>query len=659
MADTPVDAALLRIAARSEEAHHEALAASAVITRHGAEALEEWLEACADLVAHDAGGGRALIRGSVAAATAADEVQSWTTQARRFARWRGSAAALQGFMDNLPAAFGALGHAGEARWAEIGLIWCKRHLPSGTAYFATPIRELTARQGITGLEALAAVAEELFEHRNLALATHLRGSLRVRNLFGEAAVLPWALAGCEVLQSDRMRGEAYFRLESEESLGQLLDSQSGFRVRDRERLIAILLHAWLGSEVAIAPSAWSPERGRPFVEVDARGIHLPLMLPTREEALIGSLHAAGHLRFDTFAPDVLRRLTGGHADPEAPPGALLAGALAPWARDLTRFLLCLDICEDLRIDARLAAIVPNYLARLLRLAEPASAAVGAAPAAYRAVALQSLRLARGDHDHGLAPEVSARLIPLLDAHATFVDAFACARWLHAGRTLPPIAAEDFADAYLPGRGPNLSRVLRRCDDKDGAGGSGDTPQPAAPQAPSAASADSVEDTSRSLQQDPSAADAGAPGAAAGGARRRHGAPRTSPAPVNPRGRPYPEWDYRAGRYKRDWAWVQERALTERNAAEAARLAARHQRTLQQLKRAMQAQKPTRLAPQRRQLEGEDLDLDAAVSFVVERSGGRQPDAAVYRRRVPAQRDISVILLADLSTSIMQLVPKGG
>jgi nitric oxide reductase activation protein len=130
-------------------------------------------------------------------------------------------------------------------------------------------------------------------------------------------------------------------------------------------------------------------------------------------------------------------------------------------------------------------------------------------------------------------------------------------------------------------------------------------------------------------------------------------------PANARGRPYPEWDYREGRYKRDWAWVQERDLGEANAAEAARIAASHQRTLRQLKRAMQAQKPTRLAPRRRQLEGEDIDLDAAVGFVVERSRGRGPNAAIYRRRVPAQRDISVILLADLSTSIMQLVPKGG
>jgi nitric oxide reductase activation protein len=48
-----------------------------------------------------------------------------------------------------------------------------------------------------------------------------------------------------------------------------------------------------------------------------------------------------------------------------------------------------------------------------------------------------------------------------------------------------------------------------------------------------------------------------------------------------------------------------------------------------------------------------------VSYVTERHAGRAPSATVYKRRLPNQRDISVILLADLSTSVMQLVPQGG
>ena len=655
-----IDEALARLAARSDDAHSEALAARPVIARYGKTVLLEWLQACAELVAHNPEGGRAFIRGSVAAEAASEEVLPWTAQARRFARWRGSARALEGFMENMPAAFGSLGHGGQRRWGEVGLTWCRRHLPSGTAYFATSVRELTGRQGITGLEALATTAEELFERRNLMLATYLRGALRVRNLFGHSAVLPWALRGCDLLQSDRMRGEAYFRFESEESLAQLLDSHAGFRVRDRERLIAMLLHAWLGHEIALAPSTWSPEQGRPFVEVDVGAVYLPVMLPSREEALLGSLHAAGHLRFGTFDVGELSRLAGAGVDATFSLADLLRSLIAPWARDLRRFLPCFDLCEDLRIDGRIGAAVPNYLARLVRLAERAPAASGTAAAVHRAFALQTLRFACGDGQHGLASDVVARLTPLLDAGATVADAFVCARWLQARGVLPDLPEEELADVYLPARGPNLSRVLpQRKSAEEGAGKSGDAAQPSASEPQPPEPSGDGEDAPRDVPHEPGAAEAGAAGRPSGEARRRRGGMRVPTMPSNPRGRPYPEWDYREGRYKRDWAWVQERALVDANAAEAARIAARHQRTLQQLKRAMQAQKPTRLAPRRRQLEGEDIDLDAAVGFVVERQGGRAPNAAVYRRRVPAQRDISVILLADLSTSIMQLVPRGG
>jgi hypothetical protein len=659
-ATTAIEKALARLAATSCEAYGEARDVLPVISRHGQTAVLEWLQACAELAAHDPHGGQAFIRGSFAAEAASEEVLPWTAQARRFTRWRGSAPALGGFMEKLPAAFGALGHAGQHRWAEIGLTWCRRHLASGIAYFATPLKDLTGRQGLAGLDALAITAEELFERRNLMLATYLAGALRVRNLFAQSVVLPWALRGCLVFQCDRMRGEAYFRLESEESLAQLLDSQAGFRVRDRERLVAMLVHAWLGTEIALYPSAWSPEQGRPFIEVDASAVYLPLMLPSREEALLGSLHAASHLRFGSFEVGVLRGLAGAAVDPAPPLAVLLESLIAPWHDDRSRFLLCLDVCEDLRVDARLGACVPNYLERMVRLAERAPRAACTDSAVHRAFALNTLRFARGTGDHGLAVDVAARLRPLLGAGATVADAFRCARWLHAMGILPDVPEDERAEAYLPARGPNLARVLgKRKSADEGPRRGADAARPPAPEPPPPAPAGAEENAAEDVPHRPAANEGGAAGHRSGASTRGGGATNSRPVPSNPRGHPYPEWDYREGRYKRDWAWVQERDLAETNAAEAARIAARHKRTLQQLKRAMQAQKPTRLAPRRRQFEGEDIDLDAAVGFVVERHGGHAPNAAVYRRRLPGERDVSVILLADLSTSIMQLVPKGG
>ena len=126
-----------------------------------------------------------------------------------------------------------------------------------------------------------------------------------------------------------------------------------------------------------------------------------------------------------------------------------------------------------------------------------------------------------------------------------------------------------------------------------------------------------------------------------------------------KGKPYPEWDYREGRYKRNWSWVQEKPLAESNLAEANRLMNQYALALKRLKKAIQSQKPTRLAPKVRQFDGDDIDLNAAVTYVSEQRAGMSPQPAIYRRREIKQRDVSVTLLADMSTSIMQHLPEGG
>src|SRR5205085_11487600 len=81
-----------------------------------------------------------------------------------------------------------------------------------------------------------------------------------------------------------------------------------------------------------------------------------------------------------------------------------------------------------------------------------------------------------------------------------------------------------------------------------------------------------------------------------------------------KGVPYPEWDYRESRYKRNWSWVQEKRLTESNMAETSRLMNQYSNALKRLKKAIQSQKPTRMAPKLRQFDGDDMDLNAVVSY---------------------------------------------
>ncbi len=658
--------ALESIAALSGRSHREALALLPDLQRHGAQTVEAWLTAARRLLEYDIDAGGAFVQGTREAERISETVMPWTAQALRFLQWPAATAAIDGLMKNLPRAFGTLGHAGEPRWAEIGLRWYGRHAESGRLYFNTPVLDLAGRQGIAGIEQLCDPAEEMFERRKLMLATYLPGAVRVRNLLGAQAIVPWATRGADIMQGGRVRGEAYFRLESEESLSALIDHLPGFRMADRNHLLGLLLEIWFERRFDLKESAWSPEKGRPFVETDGRSLFLPAVMPDREEAILAVLHSAGRISFGSFeraALDTIFRETG----LDLPDSGAISWAplYERYGEDLLRFQLLFDLCDDLRIDCRIRRVVPNYLSRLHAAGvEHRVRLLDARP--YYEAALTSVRgalaLLRGDAA-GVPADFDPRLKPLLEPAATLADAFRIANDLYAGSILAPVIdAEVFRSAYLPGRAPNAARAVHAQEGED-------QPQ----QTKAGADADQEKSEGEDSQEDEQNAESGGDRSAAqekmvasdsksSGASRQT-LQRTQTPDGNEKGaekgKPYPEWDYREGRYKRNWCWVQEKPLADSNATEADRLMAQYAMALKRLKKAIQAQKPTRMAPKVRQFDGDDIDLNAAVTYAAERIAGMSPEPSIYRRREIRQRDVAVTLLADMSTSIMQHLPEGG
>jgi len=662
--------ALEALATLSFVAHRDAQAALPSIAAHGDVVALEWLAACRRLFEFDRDAGRAFTRATPEVAQASGVVLPWTRQALRFLDYQGSWKSVDGFMGNLANAYTALGLNGEIRWADIGFAWCGRHADSGSAYFNTPVRDLAGRQGVSGIEQLSAPAEELFTTRRLALATFLPGAIRVRALLGAGAIAPWARRGIDVLTADRFRGEAYFRLESEESLRLLLDDLPGFRAQQNERFLKMLLTAWYGVAYEVHDSGWAPDKGRAFVETDGRALLAPVTLPDREHAVLGVLHVAGHLQFGTYAVAPLKQLfaqLGLDAEITEARAISWEPLVAQFGDDAVRFKLLFDICEDLRVDHAISMIAPTHMRRMARLAALVPMPEGAARAYYE-LALSTLQFALG-RGHALTGPAVAAFARLLEPDATVIDAFRIARALLPQLHLPnPATPEEVQNAYLPGRSPNLGHEVKaaqgpgsqseRSEQKESESGEGEG-EP---------DEDSESVEQETGPQDAEADDSGGAAAHAQSAANRKGTGQTR-AGERPtqqqdkgkgpdRGLPYPEWDYRENRYKVDWAWVAEKVLAESNPAEAQRLAERHSGTLKRLKKAIQSQKPTRPAPLTRQMDGDDLDLEATVRYVTERAAGRSPEARVYKRRAIRNRDVAVTLLADLSTSIMQTVADG-
>lgn len=121
---------------------------------------------------------------------------------------------------------------------------------------------------------------------------------------------------------------------------------------------------------------------------------------------------------------------------------------------------------------------------------------------------------------------------------------------------------------------------------------------------------------------------------------------------------YPEWDYLSGRLRQDWTTLVDYdppqavpGVTERILEQYADT----ERRIEALVRQARVGRPVRL---RRQAEGDRLDLDAAIRVAADRRAGLAPETRVYETTALLQRDLSVLVLLDISESTKDTV-RGG
>jgi hypothetical protein len=118
---------------------------------------------------------------------------------------------------------------------------------------------------------------------------------------------------------------------------------------------------------------------------------------------------------------------------------------------------------------------------------------------------------------------------------------------------------------------------------------------------------------------------------------------------------YPEWDYSTETYKPDWVAVYEKLHTSANAAYIDQLLDKHKDLVKQIKRMIDLLKPQNKVRIRFQEEGDELDLDIAIRSLIDFKSGAVPDTRINMSHKHSDRNISVMLLLDLSESLNQLV----
>jgi nitric oxide reductase NorD protein len=118
---------------------------------------------------------------------------------------------------------------------------------------------------------------------------------------------------------------------------------------------------------------------------------------------------------------------------------------------------------------------------------------------------------------------------------------------------------------------------------------------------------------------------------------------------------YSEWDYQIQLERPAWVTVQEKRAKSGDTQLIDDIAMQYKREISRMKFLLDAMQPQGVQRIRKLEDGDEIDLNAAISSMIDMRMGMQPDPRFMMRSVRKIRDISVLVLLDLSESTNEKV----
>jgi hypothetical protein len=530
----------------------------------------------------------------------------------------------------------------------------------------------------------------------------------------------WFKTGMEVLAYSLEGAKAYFSLESQKALASVEKALSGVPLRQVARTIKLFVQGLCGAELAIQAlpdSLASDAPVRATVSPDGRTILLPSLLrryPTAEDNtrlyLVMAAHEAGHVEFGTYrmrlesladlVAEVRRRY--GRTDRVDPETLAALFRLYPHPRLVQDIWMLL---EDARVEFLLQQQYPGLrrdlqtLARetvttrslthgltvkelivdqLLQLssADPESVAIHEATKEEIAILwpiCQSIQrtTATAEDVVRVTHSVYVRLEELLVPRGEMIRADqidAPSQDLGVG----PSASEQGSGDYRPVtnfvyRGAMNPEFIRPHDAEEQTkrdqphsddinrlvGDAGGTQQDTA--------------SGRQARKDSETSSEG--GVLSGGRQLPPHVEEFLSLDINQpisadrpdsgdRAIRYPEWDRDIHDYRLNWCCVVERAADERPDDVVATTLQAHGSVVSTLRRFFEGLRPPGLKRVAGQVDGDEIDLDAAVRLSAERAAGAEVSDRIYVRRDRKERDVAAAFLVDVSGSTSRQLDGG-
>ncbi len=126
-------------------------------------------------------------------------------------------------------------------------------------------------------------------------------------------------------------------------------------------------------------------------------------------------------------------------------------------------------------------------------------------------------------------------------------------------------------------------------------------------------------------------------------------------PVEPETFVYDEWDFRADDYKPRWCIVKQKMMPEGDPAYYGTTLHSYGSIVSQIRRQFEMLVPEMFRKVRKLEDGEEIDIDDLIEYVVDRKTGSSPSDKFYWRRNKVQRDVAVAFLLDTSASTAEAI----
>jgi len=118
---------------------------------------------------------------------------------------------------------------------------------------------------------------------------------------------------------------------------------------------------------------------------------------------------------------------------------------------------------------------------------------------------------------------------------------------------------------------------------------------------------------------------------------------------------YQEWDYQIQLHRPDWVTLYERRQPKGNPDDIEQILTRHKPIAHRIKQIIDLLTPEGVQRVRNMEDGDEIDINAAVDAMISLRMGEQPNPRITMRNVLKNRDLSVVVLLDLSESTNEMI----